>query len=316
KVVWEMLARQAGVNSLLHTLVVDVLTEDDRVTGIVAVNKGGFITISAQVVVDASGDADVAAAAGVPFESAERGPLQAMTTTFKLINVDVDQASLVSKDQLHRLMVEAAETGPYDVTPQGNVTLTPMTGVMSANMTRLTKLDPVDPRQLSQAERVGRSQAMEYFRFMRDKVPGYENAELIDFSTQIGIRESRRIVGAYRLTRDDILSGREFDDAIAKGAWPIEDHRPDGTTVQALARTYEIPYRCLLPRKVEGLLIAGRCLSADHAAHASVRVMAQCMAMGQAAGLAAAITSRRSVLLRRLSIEKLKDRLRKIGAVI
>ena len=103
---------------------------------------------------------------------------------------------------------------------------------------------------------------------------------------------------------------------IAKGAWPIEDHRPDGTTVQALARTYEIPYRCLLPRKVEGLLIAGRCLSADHAAHASVRVMAQCMAMGQAAGLAAAITSRRSVLLRQLSIEKLKDRLRKIGAVI
>jgi hypothetical protein len=191
-----------------------------------------------------------------------------------------------------------------------------MAGVMSANMTRVTKLDPTDPLQLSQAERAGRRQAATYFRFMKDKVPGYKNAELIDFSTQIGIRESRRIRGEYRLTRDDILSGRKFDDAIAKGAWPIEDHQPDGTEVQALTETYDLPYRCLLPRQIEGLLVAGRCLSSDHDAHASVRVMAQCMAMGQAAGLAAAIASTRTIMPRQVSTEMLQTGLRNLGAII
>ncbi len=139
------------------------------------------------------------------------------------------------------------------------------------------------------------------------------------FSTQIGIRESRRIFGEYRLTREDVLTARKFDDAIAQCGAPIEEHHAGQDTRWEYlpeGETYHIPYRCLLPKQVEGLLVAGRCLSADHDAHASVRSMGQCMAMGQAAGVAAAIALKHHWSLRAVSIPKLQSELRKIGAIL
>lgn len=319
KVIWEALAVESGVKILYHTFVVDAVIEQNRVCGVVAVNKSGFIRLLADVVIDATGDADIAAYAGAPYESAKDVPVQSLTTTFRLINVDDERARAVKKDQLHALMNEAVTQG-YDLPRrEGSIHITPLKGVMATNMTRVRGVDPTDPEQLTAAEIEGRRQALEYTRFLRDKVPGYEKADLADLSTQIGVRESRRILGDYRLTREDVLAARKFEDAIAQCGAPIEDHHggadtkweylPDGETV-------DIPYRCLLPQGVEGLLVVGRCLSAEHDAHAAVRSMGQCMAMGQAAGIAAVLASRSGAVPREVQIAQLQARLREIGAII
>lgn len=319
KVVWEQLAQAAGVTILYHTFVVDAICDAERLTGVVAVNKGGFVKLTADVIIDASGDADVAAAAGVPFEGAKDGPVQSLTTTFRLINVDMARAKAVKRDQLHALMAEAIDAGYALPRKEGSIHITPLEGVMATNMTRVGDIDGTDAEQLTRAEISGRAQALEYTRFLIDKVPGYERAELASFSTQIGVRESRRIMGDYRLTRDDVLTARKFDDAIAQCGAPIEDHHAGSDTDwQYLpdGETYDIPYRCLLPQTVEGLLVVGRCLSADHNAHASVRSMGQCMAMGQAAAVAAVMSVRTGKTPRQIAIPALQDRLRQIGAVI
>lgn len=319
KVVWEELACEAGVRLLFHTFVIDAAREGDRVTGVIAANKRGLTHIEARVVIDASGDADVAAAAGAPFEGPEDGPVQSLTTTFRVINVDVDRAQRVGKERLHALMQEAVEAGYALPRREGSIHRTPFEGVMATNMTRVMNVDATDPEQLTAAELEGRRQALEYARFLRDFVPGYERAVLSDMSTQIGVRESRRICGAYRLTRQDVVEARKFEDAVAQCGAPIEDHHAGGDTRWEYlpeGETYDVPYRCLLPQKIEGLLVAGRCLSADHDAHASVRSMGQCMAMGQAAGAAAVLTARAGVSPREVRISELQGRLRALGAVI
>ena len=317
KVIWEQLAVKAGVKILYHSLVVDTVQENDRLHGVILVNKTGFFRILADIVIDASGDADVAALAGVPFESALDQPVQSLTTTFKLINVDTDRAGKVKKTELHGLMAAASD---YDLPrKEGSVHMTPLSGVMVTNMTRVTQIDPNDTFQLSKAEIEGRRQALEYARFLIDQIPGYERAALGGLSTQIGVRESRRIFGSYRLTRKDVLSAQQFEDAIAICGAPIEEHHagqdtrweyiPDG-------KTYQIPYRCLLPKDISGLLVAGRCLSADHDAHASVRSMGQCMAMGQAAGIAAKICIQNKKTTQYISIRDIKDEIRSIGGIL
>jgi len=319
KIVWEKLACAAGVKLLYHTFVVDIVMEGQRVTGVIAVGKGGFIRLKAKVVIDASGDADVAAAAGVPYESAVDSPVQSLTTTFKLINVDVARAQTVKKAALHELMAQAITDGYALPRREGSIHITPLAGVMATNMTRVGDVDATDPEQLTAAEIEGRKQAEEYTRFLVDRVPGYEHAELGGLSHQIGVRESRRIYGEYRLTRVDVLAATKFEDAVAKCGAPIEDHHAGNDTKWEYlpeGETYDIPYRCLLPQKVEGLLVAGRCLSADHDAHASVRSMGQCMAMGQAAGIAAVIATHENVQPREVNLSVLQDQLREVGAVI
>jgi hypothetical protein len=199
------------------------------------------------------------------------------------------------------------------------VHITPLDGVMATNMTRITNIDPNDVVQLSRAEIEGRRQAIEYTRFLIECVPGYEKASLGGLSTQIGVRESRRIFGEYRLTRTDVLAAKKFDDAIAQCGAPIEEHHAGADTRWEYlpdGETYHIPYRCLLPQSVDALLVAGRCLSADHDAHASVRSMGQCMAMGQATGAAAALAVSNNQAPREIKINDLQDSLRKLGAVI
>jgi len=321
KMIWERMALDAGVRLLYHTLVVDPVVRAGRVTGVIGASKGGFLHLKADVVIDASGDADVAAAAGVPFDGPHAGgPTQPGTTTFRLGNVDVNRAKQVTKEELHHRMREAANSGIYDLPRrEGSIHMTPHDGVMVANMTRINGVDAADTANLTAAEVEGRRQVMEYYRFLRECVPGYEHAILLNSSTQIGIRESRRIYGQYRLTKEDVLTARKFEDAIARCGAPIEDHDAgQGTHWEYLpeGETYDIPFRCLLPVQIGGLLAAGRCLSASHDAHASVRSMGQCMAMGQAAGIAAAMAAQQGVDVREIDVHQLQERLRRIGAVI
>jgi hypothetical protein len=320
KHVWELLAKEAGVQILYHTFVLDSILEANRVCGVVAVNKSGLLRLLGEVVIDATGDADIAAASGTPFDGALDGPVQAMTTTFRLGNVDVERARQVKKSQLHESMQAAIDHGTYDLPRrEGSVHITPLPGMMATNMTRVTGLDPTQGEQLSQAEFEGRKQAFEYARFLREQVPGYEKSFISNLSVQIGIRESRRIYGDYRLTRQDVLSARKFSDAIAQCGAPIEDHHVGGDTRWEYlpeGETYQIPYRCLLPQRVESLLVAGRCLSADHDAHASVRSMGQCMAMGQAAGVAAVFSIEDKNVPREITVSKLQTKLVELGALI
>lgn len=321
KVVWEQTALASGVRLRLHTLVLDVLKEDGRITGLVVAGKTGLGIIRGQTFVDASGDADLVWRAGAPFEWAgsDGQPAQSLTTTFRLGNVDVERARAVKRDELVARMKAANLSGDYHLPrEEGSVHTTPFEGVIVTNMTRIAYADGTDPAELTLAEVEGRRQALEYTRFLREQVPGYERSFLMNFSTQIGIRETRRLIGEYRLTRHDVLDARRFEDAIAQCGAPIEDHHAGSSTRWEYVPdggTYDIPYRALLPVGVPNLVVAGRCLSADHDAHASVRSMGQCMAMGQAAGTAAALGARRNLALNGLPVSELQNMLRANGAL-
>lgn len=320
KVIWEELASLAGVRILLHTYFLNVLMKDGMVRGAVIANKAGLRQILAKVVVDASGDGDVAFRAGGVFEDWRAVPVQSLTTTFRIGNVDMDRAKQVTKQQLWSLMAKAASNNEYRLPRvEGSVHITPYKGIMSTNMVRLHVDDPTDPIQLSAAEIEGRRQALEYHRFLRDRVSGYEQSVLLNFSSYLGVRESRRIIGDYWLTRDDVLNVHKFEDAIAMCGAPIEEHHAGSDTRWEYlpeGAAYDIPYRCLLPKGVEGLLLAGRCLSASHDAHASVRSMGQCMAMGQAAGLAAAQAASIAKSPREIDVHRLQSDLVRLGAIL
>jgi 2-polyprenyl-6-methoxyphenol hydroxylase-like FAD-dependent oxidoreductase len=318
KRVWDDLAAEAGIRVLLQTLVTGAIREADRVTGLTFVNKGGSHAARAAVVIDASGDADVVAAAGGGFELAGRdGAQQTLSTTFRMANVD-DRALAVNKDQLHALMREANASGRF-VLPreEGSVHRTPDRGVMATIMTRVPGVAPDDVEGLSRAEAAGRAQANEYFRFLKAMVPGYEEAVLVATSPWIGVRETRRIAGDYQLTGEDVLAARRFDDGIARCGAPIEDHHVGRDTRWAYipdSGTYTIPFRCLLPAGLEGIVVAGRCLSSSHDAHASARSIGTCMAMGQAAGTAAALAVAARSTPRAVPAALLRERLDADGA--
>jgi glycine/D-amino acid oxidase-like deaminating enzyme len=330
KVLWERLAEDAGVDLLLHTWVTGARVDDGRLAAVRLWNKGGERRVEASAFVDASGDADVCAMAGVPHDApGDGGPVQSLSTLFKVANVDIAAASAVPKAELWRLMGEAAASGAYRLPRiEGSWHRTPYDGVALVHMTRIPNVDATDPWQLTAAEVEGRRQVAEYHRFLRDRVPGFERSVIVATSPAIGVRESRRVHGDYRLTREDVLGGRRFADEIALCGAPIEDHGAGGDTAwryvgeegrlgnEGGSTVYGIPYRALLPLGIEGLLVAGRCFSATHDAHASARSMATCMAMGQAAGTAAALAAAESTVPRAVSGDTLRVNLALDGALL
>jgi len=331
KVVWEDLVVASGANVLLHAFVQDVAVRDGRIEELVVATKAGLLRVRAGVVVDASGDADVCHLAGFGYEPAgESGPAQTLTTTFRMVNVDHAARATIDKDRLHELMAAAAASGEYDLPRrEGSDHVTPIPGMTATVMTRIDQVvgsgaslrNATDPDVLTRAEMEGRRQALEYARFLIDRVPGYADASLVALSTQVGVRETRRVYGDYRLTADDVLSARQFDDQIGLCGAPIEDHHggegsgttwkylPDGTAVG-------IPLSALVVRDGVNVMAAGRCFSATHGAQASVRSMAQCMAMGQAAGTAAAAASVAGGSVRDVPAAAIRDRLRADGAIL
>jgi hypothetical protein len=329
KVVWESLVTGAGASVLLHAFVQDAEVQGGRVRRLTVATKAGLAQVDATVVVDASGDADVCHFAGLGYELAgEWEPAQTLTTSFRLVNVDTERRRTIGKDELHQLMRQAADSGAYDLPRRdGSDHLTPVDGMTATIMTRLESsrreggrvVNATDPVLLTEAEMAGRRQALEYVRFLVDKVAGYEQARLGAVSTQVGVRETRRVYGDVRLTAADVLSARQFDDQIGLCGAPIEDHHSGtGTTWKYLpdGEVVGIPFGALVVRDAGNVLVAGRCFSATHDAHASVRSMGQCMAMGQAAGTAAALAATLGVDLRELRFDRLRSALRDAGAVL
>ncbi|MGC0272444.1 FAD-dependent oxidoreductase [Pseudactinotalea sp. Z1739] len=332
KVTWETMTTEAGVRVLLHTMVQDAKVIDGRLTELLLATKAGLRRVSAHTFVDASGDADLCHFAGFGYETAGAdSPAQTLTTTFRMINVDHEQRRSIDKEGLRALMLEAAEDGYELPRRDGSDHITPVAGMTATVMTRLDSVQRdadgqlrsvLEPERLSAAELAGRRQALEYVRFLVDRVPGYADAALGALSTQVGIRESRRVYGDYRVTREDVLGARQFDDQVALCGAPIEDHHsgdgtawaylPDGTAVG-------VPLRSLIVRDAPNVLVAGRCFSATHDAHASIRSMAQCMAMGQAAGTAAALAATTPGLsgdVREVAPQQVRAVLRRAGAIL
>lgn len=320
RAVWEQLAEEAGVRLLYHSFCTDVLMEGDRIAGIVVDGKRGLLKLTARLIVDCTGDADVCARAGVPFERAgDIDPAQTLTTTFRMIHVDTARAQAFGRKAMWAAMEEAVASGDYHLPRrEGSWHITTQAGVIHTIMTRIADVDGTDPVALTAAEIEGRRQALEYARFLQDFVPGYEEAQLSWLNPAIGVRETRRVYGQYRLTREDCLSARKFEDAIGACGAPIEDHAPGTDTRWHYlpdGMTYDIPYRTLVPQEVGGLLVAGRCFSATHDAHASCRSMAQTMTMGQAAGTAAALAVAVDELPHEIAVPRLQVRLREMGAL-
>lgn len=328
KLVWDELLAAAGVRVLLHTTLADVETGVDGVIrSVVVLTKRGFFRIEARRFIDASGDADLCHLAGIPYEKAgDLEPAQTLTTTFRMSNVDLaayEQAG--GKKMLAQRMAEAVDRGTHALPRKGG-SLHPMNAerCISTVAVRVADVDATDFEQLGAAEREGRRQAFVYEKFFRDCVPGFAASNIIGLSHQIGVRETRRVFGEYRLTKEDCLSLARFDDRVLLCGAPIEDHRaaPDGKSEETVwgyipgGGAYDVPYRTLVPRGRDEVWVAGRCFSATHDAHASCRSMAQTMAMGQAAGTAAALSLERNCGARAVPMAELQSRLRADGAML
>ena len=318
KVILDEMMRSSGVDVWFHTHFIDAKTARRRIRTIRVVNKSGELTIEGKVFIDASGDGDLSLRAGaeVQFGRASDGRVQPMTLCFRMGGVDINR--IPPRDEVHRRFTEARATREW-INPRDNILCFPSVhpGVIHFNTTRVLG-DPVDARRLSAAEMEGRAQVQEMVAFLRENIPGYEKAYLDHTAPQIGVRESRRVIGDYVLTVEDVLGAQKFKDGICRGAYAVDIHSPTGagTDLRQLepGTSYEIPYRCLVPNGVMNLLVASRCISATHEAHSSLRVMPIVMGIGQAAGTAAAMCARENKTPRRLSARELRKTLKEQGA--
>ncbi|MET9992469.1 FAD-dependent oxidoreductase [Streptomyces mutabilis] len=300
---------EAGVRMLFHSFASGALPLDDG-SGwrVVFETKSGPVVIDAGVVVDGTGDGDVATACGAPYEIGrpEDGLVQPMTLMFRVADFSrPDFADYVrdNPDQwrgvhgLWDLIEEARAAGELRL-PREDILFfaTPHPREVAVNSTRVNRVLGTSVWDLTRAEYAARRQLAQIDRFLRTRVPGFEESYVVQSGTHIGVRESRRVLGDYQLTGHDILAARTFPDVIAHGAYPVDIHNPrgSGTILKRVPRGsfYDIPLRCLIPRGTERLLVAGRCISGTHVAHSSYRVMPIAMATGHAAGVCAALTVR------------------------
>ena len=319
----EMLAAH-GAATLLHTQVVGVQVERHRVVAVIVENKGGRSAICPRVVVDCSGDGDVAAFAGAEYSLGDNGRTQAGSTMFRLSGVDTTTASKLTRPQIRELLERAVGEGyPLPRTATG-VHVNPIEGVVHLNVTRLARADGstydlTNPQDLTEAERVGRTQAFLYEEVFRRYIPGFERARIVDIGAMVGIRETRLVKGEEVLTEEAVRSCTKPQNRIACTSWPLETHQGGrGTTWEFLpdGEYYGIPYGCLVVSGLENVLVAGRNLSATHVAQASARVAGPCFAMGEAAGVAAAMAAGVDVRASDVPVDRLQWTLERHGAIL
>ena len=312
---YEML-REANVEILLYTFVCGVMREGNRITGVITESKSGRIAYAAEVVIDATGDGDVAYRAGASYFKGreEDGLMQPATLMFKVGGVDESRG----------VFPEAFESNPpipaggiqtvgraNIPAPAGHVLLYKSTipGVVTCNMTNVTGIDGTKAEDLTRAELVCRSQMEPIIKFLRNYVPGFENCYIISAASLIGIRETRHFIGVTQLTEEDILVARVFPDWVVRDAYfNFDVHNLTGAGLDetgsqakfAQKRGYTIPYGALVPERIDGLLLSGRNISGTHMAHSNFRAMPICFGIGEAGGVAAALAVQTGVALRYL----------------
>jgi len=300
---------QAGVHVLCGTGVSKPIMSGNIVTGIITENKSGRNAYLGKVVIDCTGDADVAARAGVTCHVGrpEDGAVQAMTLMFTIGNVEYMQRE---GTQLFKLIEKAKEEYGVDYTlphVRPYIIQIPASKTAVVQLTHMRGYDPLNAFDLTEVNKKGREQAQMVVDFMKKYIPQFKEIELLQTAPLLGVRESRRIEGEYCLTEEDLIEGKRFDDGIAEVTFNIDIHSPDSSAQKCVVvPPYLIPYRCLIPKGVTGLLVAGRCISGTHVAMSSYRVTGDCIAMGEAAGYAAfeAVTQNKDV--RAVSIGEIK----------
>jgi hypothetical protein len=320
---------EAGVKYLLHAFATDVV-DRPHPRGVVFETKSGPIVIKARVIVDCTGDGDLAARAGAPYEVGRDpdGLVQPMTLMFRMVDMEREAFAAYVKQHptqwrgvhgLWDLIEQATAAGELDL-PREDLLFfgTPHPREVSVNSTRVTGVLGTSVWDLTYAEWASRKQMQQLTAFLTRHVPGFENAYAAQSGVHVGVRETRRILGDYQLTADDVLSARKFPDVIARGSYPIDIHNPHGkgTLLKRLppGEAYDIPLRCLLPQGIDHLVVAGRCLSGTHEAHSSYRVMPIAMATGQAAGVCAALAARAGRTPRAIAASDVQQELERQGA--
>jgi hypothetical protein len=326
KIAADELLAEANVEVLFHAFgVAAVMASDERVDAVVVETKSGRFAIRGQLFVDGSGDGDLAAWTGVPYELGDgAGNMLYPSTMFRINGVDPAKAGR-AWELIPTLMDEAEQAGRRF--PRKKPIVRPQRNPIEwrANLTQIknpdgSAVDGTDLRQLSFGEVEGRAQCWDVFQFIKSVTPGFEDAYIVEIAPQIGIRETRRIVGEYQLTDTDILECRDFDDAIGVQGWPVEAHvKGDVKFVFAPRRSRgynQVPYRIIVPQKIENLFVVGRCASMTHEGQSSARVSGPCFLMGQAAGVAADLALGDGVTPRGVNVRTLQQRLAADGAYL
>jgi hypothetical protein len=331
KQVMSSMLDESHVHYLYHSFASGTICNKDSVS-VIFESKSGPIVIRASIVVDCTGDGDVAVSAGASFEIGRTvdGRVQPMTVYFRMGDVKRDEFFEFSRSNpaewrgihgLEGLIYAAKHDGELDI-PRDSILLfgTPRDDEVSVNGTRILHVLGTDVFDLTFAEWEGRRQVNELVRFLQKRVPGFRGAYLVQSGDMVSTRESRRIIGDYQLSLEDIFAERQFDDVIALCSYPVDIHNPDGagTMLYQLppGSAYGIPLRCLRPRNQERILVGGRCISGTHEAHSSYRVMPVAMAIGQAAGVCAALAAKCGVTIRDVPYKFVRKELLHQGAIL
>lgn len=334
--------KEVNVKVLMYVFCSGVIKEGDEVKGVIVESKEGREVIFAKTVIDCTGDGDVAFKAGVECHKGDAdGGLQPPTLMYSMRNVDMDRLrdaivnhadefdmDVMPPEQFKeghfivvgfRKKINEARAQGYQIPVARTILITGLAkDEIWVNMSRVCGTDSTDPASYTNGEIVAREQNLEIARYLKNFIPGFENAYIDRVAPFLGIRESRVIVGKYVLTADDILSCRKFGDAIGVGSYPVDIHHSHGDdcTMMWCPDCYDLPYGMLVPAKVENLLVAGRCASMTHEAMASTRVMSTCMVMGEAAGRAARLALEEGVAVSKVNVGAVRKELKETGAYL
>ncbi len=308
-----------GVRLLFDTSVTAIRREGGRILSLTAQSRGTSLEFSADYFIDATGDAEVSVMAGCPCRVGREsdGLCQPMTLNFRMSGVDKAKFE-ANRARINPLYKEHQARGLIR-NPREDVLIFSNfnDGVLHFNTTRVVRRNPTDPFEVTEAELEAREQVFEMLHFLRENIEGFENARILSTALQIGIRESRKVEGDYLLTVDDLKALARFEDGIAVANYDIDIHSPTGGGTDhyyfGAGEWYEIPYRCLTPRGMDNLLIAGRCISSTHEAQASFRIMPFCAELGQATGVAIAVAAETGATTRGVNIARVRDILRHEG---
>jgi len=321
KLALDRLIVREGVQPLFHAYLCGVEKEGDTIQAVQVATKCGVLRFEAKYFVDCTGDADLAVMAGCPFHlGREDGLCQPMTLCFRIGNIDIPTFDK-NRPLMQKLYKQFQAEGKIK-NPRENVLLfyTHVDGMLHFNTTRVVKLDPTNPFDVTNAEMMAREQMFELYYFLRDNIPGCEKSQLLYSAGEIGVRESRMIDGEYLLNQDDLVNCVKFEDRIAAGNYDIDIHNPEGTGTShyyfAPGTWYTIPYRSLLPKNTNNLLVAGRCISTTHEAQASIRIMPIVATLGHAAGVAAGLANKAGVGVKDIDVKQLQNQLEAEGAFI
>jgi FAD dependent oxidoreductase len=327
KIAADELLLSHNVDILFHALGAGVVMADDaRIHALMLETKAGRRAVLANIFIDCSGDGDLAAWAGAPYEVGDNaGSMLYPSMMFRLNGIDPERAGEAWRT-IPALMEQAEAAGTHRFPRKGPIVRPQRSGIeWRVNFTQLarsdgTAINGLEPDDLTRGEIDGRRQAVDAFAFLRT-VPGFEKSYIVDLPPQLGIRETRRVVGGYMLSGDDVLGCASFDDSIGVNGWPMESHVAGDVIFRfppiPESRGFnELPYRMLVPEGVQNLLVAGRCASMTHDGQSAARVSGGCFVMGEAAGTAAALALSGNSSPRDIAVEKLQQALQRQGAFI